>query len=161
MSERVEFRMPEQETRKLFKGLLVRALLPLPLLFVMDLHKNLNLLLFVVVVCIGFFCYVYFSNKNKVHLALSADGIEGFGRTGQRVRIGWQESVTVQAEQAPRFKVLVIAREGSGTAADRATHAIGVPEPVYNQNGVAQAIERFAPADHPLRSFRSMSEPHV
>lgn len=160
MSERVEFRMPEQEMRKLFKGLLVRALLPLPLLFVMDLHKNLNLLLLVVVICIGFFCYVYVSNKNKVHLVLDADGMEGFGGTGQKVRIGWQEGVTVRAEQTPRFKVLVIAKEGSG-AADRALHAIGVPEPVYAQNGVAQAIERFAPAAHPLHSFRSMSDTHV
>lgn len=160
MNERVEFRMPEEETKKLFKSLLVRALLPFPLLFVMDLHKNLNLLLFVVVVCIGFFCYVYFSNKSKVHLALDADGMEGFGGTGQKVRIGWQEGVTVRVEQTPRFKVLVIAKEDSG-ATDRANHAIGVPEPVYAQNGVAQAIERFAPVDHPLRSFRSMSEPHA
>lgn len=154
MSERVEFRMPEQETSKLFKGLLLRVLLPLPLLFVMDVHKNPILLLFVLLVSIGFFAYVYFSNKNKVHLALSADGIEGFGRTGWRVHIGWQESVTVRAEQTPRFKVLVIAKEGSGAAADRAIHAIGVPEPVYSQNGVAQAIERFAPSGHPLRSFQ-------
>lgn len=161
MSERVEFRMPEEETRKLFKGLLVRALLPLPLLFVMDVHKNLNLLLFVVVVCIGVFCYVYFSNKNKIHLALDADGMEGFGGTGQKVRIGWQEDVKVRTEQTPRFKVLVIAKEGSGAAADRAKDAIGVPEPVYAQNGVAQAIERFAPADHPLHFFRSKSEPHA
>ena len=153
MDERVEFRMPEQEARKLFKSLLVRALLPLPLLFVMDLHKNLILLLCVVLISVGFFCYVYFSNKNKIHFALDADGMEGFGRAGQRVRIGWQEGVTVRAEQAARFKVLVIAKEGSG-AEDRATHAIGVPEPVFAQSGVAQAIERFAPAGHPLRSFR-------
>lgn len=97
---------------------------------------------------------VYFTIRSHVYVALSLSGVSGTGETARSITIPWHEPMTVRSTSKSFIKGVEIRASRDGGFFRSRVSTFFVPEDIVNSPEFQDALRRFAPVGHPLRTSR-------
>jgi F0F1-type ATP synthase assembly protein I len=156
--ELVEFRIPSESVLKYLgiKGVgFVVGLMLTPVLIIGYFSKSYEFLGFV-----GFFLFFGFFalwfgqelTRSHVFISMGPDGFYGRGSTNRLLSFSWNDDLLVDSATISHHSGILIRRRSASFMRDT-LHSIFVPQAVFMQREFKEAVNRFAPQEHPLRGI--------
>jgi uncharacterized membrane protein len=147
-----EFRLPPATLNGSFRKLGFAALIGLGLAYLLT-GSGFSTTTTIIVLIIGVGGYFY--TKQHVWIRLSADGIDGTGYTGRKVKISWDQPVTLNATRMSDMDGVEIRLAENGGLLKKQVSSLFIPAPIANTLDFSTALFKLAPVGHPLRQMFS------